>query len=186
MAESPPTAKPQPPPGRLTPEDVRAAQRPSAASEKPSKPEPRPPARGPAINIEEGMTGLYETVGLLALMRGDQEAALVIIGEERLREIMSAEEVAAPGIAKEAGAAWSRLAQKNRSVHNTLTKLLEGSLFAEVLQAHAPLIALVIRRKPIKISALRKFRFFRRFNLNGKASPNVPQPQAPPQPQRPA
>jgi len=144
------------------------------------KPTPRPPARGSQVNIEEGMQELYVGIGMLIMLR-DPELGIMIVGEERLRAMQEQGAEGLPPLADSAPKAWSDLAEQNRPVHDGLTKLLQGSAWAEVMNAHLPLFMLLWMRSKgkIKFTFLKRFRLFRRKN-GQTPNPNRSQPNAPP------
>lgn len=113
------------------------------------------------VDIEEGMTGVYTTIGLLALAK-DQELGVAIIGQKRLQEMMeSGEEAPDTSVATAAGKAWSQVAAANPKVNEALTKMLQTTVWSDVLAAHMPLVGLAVQRKPKSLGRL-KARLMRR------------------------
>lgn len=113
------------------------------------------------VDIEEGMTGIYTTIGLIALAK-DQELGVTIIGQKRLAEMMQAgEENPDTSVASAAGRAWAGVAAANPKVHDTLTKMLATSVWTEILAAHMPLVGLAVQRKPNSLGKI-KARIMRR------------------------
>lgn len=110
----------------------------------------RPASRRDLI---DGTRELYETFGLLAMMKGDELTARMIIGEKRWAEVMDAEPTD-DGIAGAAAKAWGKLAQHNQTVESALSKTLTGGDWAEVIGAHMPLVFLAVQRKPERVTNL--------------------------------
>lgn len=112
-------------------------------------------------DIQDGVTELYTSLGMLAMMK-DQQLGMLIIGQRRLEELAaSMEGQSAPnGIADDAGKAWANVAANNPAVAKALEKMLETGIWAELINAHVPLLGLVIARKPklgrLKTWALRR------------------------------
>lgn len=149
----------------------------------------RPPAaaRGGRVasrrDLEDGTREAYESIGLMMLLRGDENAARMILGEKRYDELMNAEPTR-DGIAGQAAKAWAKLAQHNETVEKTLGKTLAGGDWAEVIGAHMPLLILAVQRNPQKAAsvagglagALRK----RFAKSKAPRPPQAPPPQGPP------
>ncbi len=143
------------------------------------KPTPRPPSRGSQVNIEEGMQELYVGLGMLIMLR-DPELGMLIVGEERLKAMQEQGAQGFVPLADSAPKAWSDLAEQNRPVHDGLTKILQGSAWAEVMNAHMPLFMLVWMRSrgKIKLTFLKRLRLFRR--KNGQTPKSGSPPNGPP------
>lgn len=117
-----------------------------------------------SVDIEEGMAGIYTTIGLIALAK-DQELGLTIIGQKRLTEMLSSgEENPDTSVATAAGRAWAQVAATNPKVHDTLTKMLATSVWSDVLAAHMPLVGLAVQRKPKSLGRVKAYFLRRRMN----------------------
>jgi hypothetical protein len=129
-----------------------------------------PRAGKSTVDIAAGMQEMYDSVGFIALMRGDVELAQLMIGPERLQEMIDAASTGPMGasVSQAAGTAWAKIASQSDGWNTALTKLLETGVWAEVLNAHLPLLMLTVKRKP-KMRLFRKFFMRRRVQQNGQA-----------------
>lgn len=129
----------------------------SHKSPRPPRPAARPGprgGRGPSRrDLEDGVREAYETVGILAAVRGDEQMARLVLGNKRYSELSEAEP-SAEGIAGAAAKAWAKLAQHSPGVERTLSAGLSTSDWAEVVGAHLPLIFLAAQRKPERVTGL--------------------------------
>lgn len=123
-------------------------------------------------DIQDGVTELYTSIGMLAMMK-DQQLGMMIIGQRRLEELAaSMEGQSAPsGIADDAGKAWANVAANNPAVEKALSKMLETGIWAELINAHVPLLGLVIARKP-KLGRLKTWALRRRVKRAQGSAPN--------------
>lgn len=104
-------------------------------------------------DLEDGTREAYESLGLMMMLRGDEAAARLIIGEKRFAEMMEGEPTK-EGIAGQAAKAWAKLAQHNDTVEKNLGKMLSGGDWAELVGAHMPLLILAVRRNPQKAASV--------------------------------
>lgn len=155
------------------------APRPTAAG-------PRPTARGGRVasrkDLEDGVREMYESVGLVALMRGDEEAARMIIGNKRFEEMVNAEPTN-DGLAGAAAKAWAKLAQHNQTVETALGKTLSTGDWAEVMGAHLPLLVLTVKRRPQAVASIGQTVLggLRRRFRQGRPTAPAPAARRPPQ-----
>lgn len=116
------------------------------------------------VDIQAGMTELYTTLGLMVAVK-DPELGTLIVGQRRLKKMLEtpAEDFS---IAEDAGKAWGDVAAVHPNVEQTLQRMLATGVWAELANAHAPLAALAIQRKPRLLTRLRGW-FGRRWGRNG-------------------
>lgn len=98
-------------------------------------------------DIQQGMTDIYTTIGMLIFPK-DPDLGMAIIGEQRLAELMGKGTGPAPSVAEAAGAAWAHVAASNPAVAAIIEPMLKTSVWAELLNAHTPIVARVLAKLP--------------------------------------
>jgi len=135
---------------------------------KPSKSAAKPGAtrRRRGVDIEGGMTELYTSVGLILATR-DPELGTMIVGPQRMKTILEAG-TGEYSLAVDAGRAWANVAANNPAVANVLEKMLATGVWAELGNAHVPLVALAVQRKPKLLTRVRNYISDRRTGRTSK------------------
>lgn len=130
----------------------------------------------PKVDIQAGITEMHVSVGMLALLRGDVEMATLLIGEKRLKQMMAeAQETPQLGVADAAGDAWAKIAAQSPAWEQFFTKVLQTGVWAEVMNAYLPLAMMTLKRRPIRITVLRRL-FARRRKPAGTRPGQRPVP----------
>jgi hypothetical protein len=112
------------------------------------------------------MTELYTSLGLLIATR-DPELGTMIVGPQRLKALIDANS-GEFSVATDAGKAWASVAANNPAVAGVLEKMLATGVWAELGNAHIPLVALAVQRKPTLITRVRAYISARRAEMAGK------------------
>lgn len=106
------------------------------------------------VDIADGMTEMYATIGMFALAK-DQTLGSMLLGGTRIQRLMEQDPAEMPmtGIADDAGAAWGKIAEQYPGIERYLGGMLQTSAFAELLGAHAPLLVYGAskRKGPLRI-----------------------------------
>lgn len=124
--------------------------------------------RRPAVDVEAGMTEFYTTLGLLVAMK-DPQAGTMIVGERRMQQLVEGAADRDYSMADDAGKAWANVAASHPAWDKALRQFLATGVWAELANAHAPAVALVIRRRPRFLLRVRQW-FARRW---GRGNGNV-------------